>query len=111
MLADQQTPQQADSVSPVTATIDEQGPARTRRLLTCLLSQTAIQARRFVRQAITAVGARRHHYPVLAALEEFGPCSQAVLGRRCNIDRSDIAADVNELSAGDFIARVPDPDD
>jgi DNA-binding MarR family transcriptional regulator len=44
----------------------------------------------------------------LATLAEFGPLSQAELGRRCGIDRSDMVALVNELSAQGRIMRAPD---
>ncbi|MDT4946430.1 MAG: MarR family transcriptional regulator, lower aerobic nicotinate degradation pathway regulator, partial [Pseudonocardiales bacterium] len=58
-----------------------------------------------------AADARGYHHRLLAALEEFGPASQAALGRRTGIDRSDVVAALNELAAGGFIKRSPDPDD
>ncbi|WP_433444713.1 MarR family winged helix-turn-helix transcriptional regulator [Nonomuraea sp. CA-141351] len=47
----------------------------------------------------------------LAALDEFGVASQAELGRRCNMDRSDVVAAINELAEQGFVERTPDPDD
>jgi MarR family transcriptional regulator, lower aerobic nicotinate degradation pathway regulator len=76
-----------------------------------LLNQVALPAQRIVADALSDVGARRPHYAVLAAVEEFGPASQAALGRRCGIDRSDMVALVNELSAAGRLERTPDPDD
>ena len=48
---------------------------------------------------------------LLAVLDEAGPISQAELGRRSNIDRSDIVADINELSERHLVERVPDHTD
>jgi MarR family transcriptional regulator, lower aerobic nicotinate degradation pathway regulator len=76
-----------------------------------LLNQAALPAQRIVAEALGAVDVRRPHYAVLSALEEFGPASQAALGRRCGIDRSDMVALVNELAAGGRLERTPDPDD
>lgn len=86
-------------------------PARLRRLPSWLLNQVALPAQRIVAEALGSVGARRQHYSVLSALEEFGPASQAALGRRCGIDRSDMVALVNELSEAGRLERTPDPDD
>jgi MarR family transcriptional regulator, lower aerobic nicotinate degradation pathway regulator len=86
-------------------------PARLRSLPSWLLNQVALPAQRIVAEALGSVGARRQHYSVLSALEEFGPASQAALGRRCGIDRSDMVALVNELAAAGRLERTPDPDD
>ena len=86
-------------------------PARLRTLPSWLLNQVALPAQRIVAEALGSVGARRQHYSVLSALEEFGPASQAELGRRCGIDRSDMVALVNELSEAGRVERTPDPDD
>jgi MarR family transcriptional regulator, lower aerobic nicotinate degradation pathway regulator len=37
-------------------------------------------------------GLRGYHYRLLAGLDEWGPASQAALGRGTGIDRSDITA-------------------
>src|SRR3954470_16913777 len=76
-----------------------------------LLNQAALPTQRIVTDALGTVGARRPHYSVLAALAEFGPASQAALGRKCGIDRSDVVALVNELSGAGRLERTPDPDD
>jgi DNA-binding MarR family transcriptional regulator len=44
-------------------------------------------------------------------LEEFGPASQAALGRRTGIDRSDVVAALNDLASRGLIQRSPDPAD
>lgn len=75
-----------------------------------LITQLAVHARRLVFDGFTASGARGYHYRILAALHEFGPASQAELGRRCRIDRSDVVAAVNELVEQGYVDRAPDPD-
>ncbi|GAA4990346.1 DNA-binding MarR family transcriptional regulator [Nonomuraea thailandensis] len=86
-------------------------PRRLRVLPSRLVNQVATSANRLVDQALAEPGLRRHHYSLLAALEEFGPASQAALGRRTGIDRSDIVAAVNELAGRGLVERSPDPDD
>jgi DNA-binding MarR family transcriptional regulator len=86
-------------------------PARLKGTASWLLNQTALQATRLVTDGFGTAHARRYHYSMLAALEEFGPASQATLGRRCGIDRSDMVAMVNELADRDQVERAPDPAD
>ncbi|TQM42950.1 MarR family winged helix-turn-helix transcriptional regulator [Pseudonocardia cypriaca] len=86
-------------------------PARLRSMPSWLLNQVALPAQRIIAEALASVGARRQHYSVLSALEEFGPASQAALGRRCGIDRSDMVALVNELAAAGRLERTPDVED
>jgi DNA-binding MarR family transcriptional regulator len=44
-------------------------------------------------------------------LEEFGPASQASLGRRTSMDRSDVVAALNDLARDGLVRRSPDPAD
>ena len=55
-------------------------------------------------------GLRSYHYRLLAALEEWGPASQAELGRKTGIDRSDVTAALTELEARDLVGRSVDPE-
>ena len=48
---------------------------------------------------------------MLAALEEFGPASQAALGRRTGIDRGYVVEAVNELADRRLVERTWDPED
>jgi DNA-binding MarR family transcriptional regulator len=64
-----------------------------------------------VSAALASAEARRYHYTVLAALDEYGPASQATLSRRCGIDRSDMVATINELTERGLVERAPDPAD
>ncbi|MET9211200.1 MULTISPECIES: MarR family winged helix-turn-helix transcriptional regulator [unclassified Nocardia] len=81
------------------------------RLPSWLLTQTAQHAHRLVSDGFAAVGARGYHYRLLATLAEFGPASQAELGRRSGIHVSDMVATINELADSDLVERAPDPDD
>ncbi|WP_202912156.1 MarR family winged helix-turn-helix transcriptional regulator [Nesterenkonia muleiensis] len=86
-------------------------PARLRQTPSWLITQTATLTNRLISAALTEAGATRYHYAVLAALEEFGPTSQAELGRRCHIDRSDIVATINNLVHERYVERRQDPAD
>lgn len=78
---------------------------------TWLISQVSLHAHGVIAARIGGVGARGYHFRVLAALAEFGPASQASLGRHAEMDRSDITATVGELAAAGLVRRGPDADD
>ena len=61
--------------------------------------------------AFAAEGLRGYHFRLLAALDQYGPSSQAELGRHTGIDRSDVVAALNELDAAGLARRDPDPAD
>ncbi|WP_431957939.1 MarR family winged helix-turn-helix transcriptional regulator [Nocardia lijiangensis] len=84
---------------------------RLRALPTRLINQVALVADRASERAMEDTGSRRHHYALLVTLREFGPASQADLGRRTRIDRSDIVAALNDLADRGFVERSPDPGD
>jgi len=69
-------------------------PARVRAKTSWLLNQAALPANRLVAAELAAADGGRHHYVLLAALDEGGPASQADLGRRTTIDGSDIELEV-----------------
>ncbi|MFE5477431.1 MarR family winged helix-turn-helix transcriptional regulator [Nocardia sp. NPDC056541] len=89
----------------------EPTPARWKSLPTWLLTQTANHAHRLVSDGFAAADARGYHYRILATLDEFGPASQATLGRRSGIHVSDMVATINELAELDLVDRTPDPTD
>jgi DNA-binding MarR family transcriptional regulator len=91
--------------------VDEQTPNALTQLPSWLLTQSAAQAHRIVTESFAAGGARAYHYRLLATLVEFGPDSQAMLGRRSFIDRSDVVAALNELETEGYVERSPDPAD
>jgi DNA-binding MarR family transcriptional regulator len=76
-----------------------------------LITRAYAYSHQLVADGFAAADSRGYHYRLLAALEEFGPASQADLGRRTGIDRSDVVAALNELAERGSIQRSPDPDD
>ncbi len=86
-------------------------PARVRSKPSWLLNQAAVPANRLVAEALAGIDARRHHYALLAALDDAGPASQADLSRRTTIDRSDMVAAINDLAERGLVARTPDATD
>ncbi|WP_405801420.1 MarR family winged helix-turn-helix transcriptional regulator [Streptomyces sp. NBC_01506] len=89
----------------------EETPASWEGLPSWLLTQTANHAHRLVADGFASVGARGYHYRLLATLEEFGPASQAALGRHSGIHVSDMVATVNELAERELVERAMDPAD
>ncbi len=86
-------------------------PARLRAMPSWVINQAAIMANRLTDQALAETGSRRYHFAMLAALDEFGPSSQADLGRCTGIDRSDVVAAVNAMVERGFVRRSADPAD
>ncbi|MFF3668738.1 MarR family winged helix-turn-helix transcriptional regulator [Microtetraspora malaysiensis] len=95
----------------VDETADAAAPSRLMNTPSWLITQTATHAHRMVSEGLATAEARTYHYRLLAALEEFGPASQAVLGRRCGVDRSDMVSMINELADRRLLERAPDPSD
>jgi DNA-binding MarR family transcriptional regulator len=89
----------------------DETPARLTARPSWLLTQVAVHAHRLAAEGFGTLGARGYHYRILAALDEFGVSSQAELGRRVSMDRSDVAAAINELAEQGFVERTLDPDD
>ncbi|MGV9712178.1 MarR family winged helix-turn-helix transcriptional regulator [Gordonia sp. NPDC003424] len=89
----------------------EDVPERLSSKSSWLLTQLAVHAQRLSAGAFDEAGARGYHYRILAALKEFGAASQADLGRRCAMDRSDVVAAINELADEGYVERAADPDD
>jgi MarR family transcriptional regulator, lower aerobic nicotinate degradation pathway regulator len=90
---------------------DYDPPARLRGLPTWLTAQIARRGERLVSEALAQEGVRRQHFTVLTSLAEQGAASQAELGRRLWIDRSDLHAIVGELEHDGLVARVRDQHD
>jgi DNA-binding MarR family transcriptional regulator len=84
---------------------------RVAELPTWLLSRANARAQQILHAAFEREGVRGYHFRLLAALDEYGPASQAEIGRHTGIDRSDVVAAVNELVAGGLVTRAPDVDD
>ncbi len=86
-------------------------PERLRQLPTWLTAEAARKGRRLVDTSLAQDGARRQHFTVLTSLSEQGPTSQAELGRRLSIDRSDLHTLLGELERDGIVTRVRDEQD
>ena len=78
---------------------------------TWLISRANARSQGLLTDAFAAEGVRGYHFRLLAALDQYGPASQAELGRNTGIDRSDVVATLNDLVARGLAQRAPDPDD
>lgn len=90
---------------------ERDAPQRLWALPSWLVSRAALQASRLVGLRLDASGVRRKHYSVLATIDEAGPLSQAAIGRRLALDRSDLHAIVSDLEGDALIERARDPED
>ena len=87
-------------------------PVRLHSRVIWLLGQSANQGHRLIAERMHATGVpSRSYYPLLAALAETGATSQADLGRRIGLDRSDVTAAVTDLEGRGYLDRAPDPAD
>ncbi|MFI7347285.1 MarR family winged helix-turn-helix transcriptional regulator [Streptomyces sp. NPDC049936] len=88
---------------------DLQPPARLRRLASWQTSRVSILGSRLFARRMP-LGARGD-FAVLAALEEYGPLSQAQIGRRLGLDRNDVNGILNRLEADARVGRQVNPSD
>jgi len=87
-------------------------PVRLKDRPTWLISRAYARSSGLLNAGFEAhgTGLRGYHYRLLAALEEWGPASQADLGRSTGIDRSDVTAALAELESRNLIERTVDPE-
>ena len=87
-------------------------PARLQSRPTWLISRAYARSSGLLNAGFEAHGdgLRGYHYRLLAALDEWGPASQADLGRSTGIDRSDVTAALVELESRNLIQRTIDPE-
>jgi DNA-binding MarR family transcriptional regulator len=87
-------------------------PTRVKDRPTWLISRVYARSSGLLNAGFEAHGSglRSYHYRLLAALEEWGPASQADLGRSTGIDRSDVTAALAELESRNLIERTVDPE-
>jgi DNA-binding MarR family transcriptional regulator len=87
-------------------------PARLKDRPTWLISRVFARSSGLLNAGFEAHGSglRGYHYRLLAALDEWGPVSQADLGRSTGIDRSDVTAALAELESRNLIERTVDPE-
>src|ERR1700733_4445189 len=86
-------------------------PERMRERPTWLISRAYARANGLLQDGFAQGGGglRSYHYRLLAALDEWGPASQADLGRGTGIDRSDVTAALAELESRRLVERSVDP--
>jgi len=84
-------------------------PERLRGLASWQANKVATLGARLTARRMP-LGARTD-FAVLAALEEYGPLSQAEIGRRLGLDRNDVNGVVNRLEGHQQVDRKPDPAD
>jgi DNA-binding MarR family transcriptional regulator len=86
-------------------------PGRIAGRITWLISRNYARSSGLLQDgfAATGTGLRSYHYRLLAALQEWGPCSQADLGRSTAVDRSDVVNVLGELERRTLIRRAVDP--
>jgi MarR family transcriptional regulator, lower aerobic nicotinate degradation pathway regulator len=96
---------------PVRHNDTDRAPDRVKERPTWLLSRAFARSSALLGAGFEAHGdgLRGYHYRLLAALEQWGPASQADLGRDTSIDRSDVTAALNELEARRYVERKVDP--
>ena len=89
----------------------DRAPERMRNRPTWLISRAHARASGLLQEGFAqgGDGLRGYHYRLLAALDEWGPASQADLGRGTGIDRSDVTAALAELESRRLVERSVDP--
>jgi DNA-binding MarR family transcriptional regulator len=88
-----------------------QTPTSLQQRPTWLINRAHAVSYKILSEGFAAVGTHGYHYRLLAALDEFGPSSQAGLARSTGVDRSDIVAALNELEQQRLVKRTADPAD
>ena len=96
---------------PRSTPLAQRPPDRLYRLPSWLLNHLAGPANKLVLAALDPGGLQRVDYALLACLGQDGSHSQAELGRRIGIDRSDIVALVNRLEERSLVVRARDVHD
>jgi DNA-binding MarR family transcriptional regulator len=86
-------------------------PERLRALPSWLLGQLSVEARREVGRSLGRFDLHRSQFAMLASLEQFGASSQAELGQRTGLDRSDVVRWVDDLAGRDLVTRDRHPTD
>lgn len=89
----------------------DEAPARLRALPSYAITLAAARAVRLAADRASELGASKAAYGMLAVIEEFGPSSQADLGRRLGMDRRSVSEEAAGLEHGGFVSRGPDPAD
>src|SRR5260370_38313209 len=90
-------------------TADDAPPSRLAEKPTWLISETSRHAHRLLTGKLAEAGSRGYDYRLLAALQEFRPPSQARLGRRTGMARSEVPAGRNDPPSPRPARAPPNP--
>ncbi len=88
-----------------------EAPARLRALPSYAITQAAARAGQLAADRAAKLGTSKAAYGMLAVVEEFGPSSQADLGRRLAMDRRSVSEAAAGLERAGLVSRGPDPAD
>jgi DNA-binding MarR family transcriptional regulator len=88
-----------------------EAPARLRALPSYAITLAAARAGQLAADRVSQIGASKAAYGMLAVIDEFGPSSQADLGRRLGMDRRSVSEEAVALEHDGFVSRGPDPAD
>jgi len=86
-------------------------PRRLRALTSYAVTLAAARAGELAGRRVARHGATKAAFGILAVIDEFGPSSQADLGRRLGMDRRSVSEEAARLERDGFILRAPDPAD
>lgn len=86
-------------------------PSRLTGTASWYVGRAALRAQQNTHQHLGCAGFRKWHYGVLATVAELGPSTQAEIGRRLGVDRSDMVALLGDLESAGYVHREPDPTD
>ncbi|EHR61827.1 transcriptional regulator [Saccharomonospora cyanea NA-134] len=86
-------------------------PAELRGRISWQLAEAGRRAQRMVVDRLSEAGLTKNHHGALAVLIEAEGITQADLGRRLGIDRSDVVAMINALEEEGLVRRTPDRTD
>lgn len=84
-------------------------PRRLRELASWQANKVGTLGARLTARRMPLTG--RSDYAVLAALDEYGPLSQADIGRHLGLDRNDVNGIMGRLESAQHISRRADPSD
>lgn len=96
-------------VSDVESNQQASTPHRLSGTVVWLLGRASLRAHQSMQERFARHGIRKWHYAVLATLTEFGPATQAQIGRQLDLDRSDLVGVLNDLEHEGYVNRAPDP--
>jgi DNA-binding MarR family transcriptional regulator len=86
---------------------DAAPPERLWTLVSWLVGHVSVDSRRLVTESFGSA-AGRTDFAVLAGIEQYGPISQALLGRRLGVNLGDLVAVLKRLESHGLIVRTED---